>query len=57
MGVPDQADTDKQGQEKGDVETRVVKLEERLDALLSGNIELEIKDLSVAPRSKLRVCE
>jgi hypothetical protein len=47
-----------QGQQKQDVDKRVEKLEERLDALLSGKVELEIHELSVAPRSKLRVaCE
>jgi hypothetical protein len=43
------------------VEARVKALEKRLDKLLSGKIELEVKDvkgLTVAPRSKLRVsCE
>ncbi len=46
---------------KGTPEERIKKLEERLEALLSGKTELEVvevKELSVAPRSKLRVmCE
>lgn len=43
------------------VEQRLEDLEKRLDALLDGTTELEIKEVqmvSVAPRSKLRVsCE
>ena len=56
--MTNEAQSDKQGIEKGDIDKRVAKLEERLDALLSGKIELEVQDLTVAPRSKLRVsCE
>ena len=46
------------GQPAGPVEERVKELEKRLDALLSGKVELEVQDIQVAPRSKLRVaCE
>lgn len=43
---------------KLEVEDRIKDLEARLDDLLSGNVELEVKEVAVAPRSKLRVmCE
>jgi hypothetical protein len=58
MGT-EQPQSDKTGQES--VEEKVKKLEERLDNLLSGKVELkvmELSDLQVSPRSKLRVaCE
>jgi len=42
----------------GSTDERVKKLEERLDALLTGKIDLEVQDVQVAARSKLRVaCE
>jgi hypothetical protein len=48
---------DKLGRE-GSPDDRIKRLEERLESLLTGKVELEIHDLSVAPRSKLRVaCE
>lgn len=56
MAVP--TGQDKQGIDPSDVDERVARLEKRLDELLSGKVELEVQDLSVAPRSKLRVsCE
>ena len=46
---------------KEDLERRVEKLEQRLNALLNGKTELEvieIKTMAIAPRSKLRLqCE
>ena len=43
---------------KRELEDRVKDLEKRLNDLLKGKIELEVKPVSVAPRSKLRVaCE
>jgi len=37
---------------------RIERLEKRLDQIMKGKIELELKDVTVAPRSKLRVaCE
>lgn len=40
------------------LEERVKKLEERLNNLLTGKVEVEVRELSVAPRSKMRmVCE
>ncbi|MDU0309431.1 hypothetical protein [Rhizobium sp. 10PS4] len=52
-------DQDKSG--RGSVDERVKKLEERLDKLLSGKIDLEVVELGalqVSPKSKLRVaCE
>jgi hypothetical protein len=46
---------------KKDIEERVKDLENRLDQLLTGKVDLtlvEVKDLQVSPKSKLRVaCE
>ncbi len=40
------------------LEERVKQLERRMDELLSGKVALEIQELSVAPKSRLRVaCE
>ena len=50
--------TDKLGREEQSADDRIRRLEERLEHLLSGKVELEIHEISVAPRSKLRVaCE
>jgi len=50
-------EADKLGRE-GSADDRIKRLEERLENLLTGKVELEIQDISVAPRSKLRVaCE
>lgn len=43
---------------KGSVEERLKVLEDKLKNVLSGKLELEIKEIAVAPRSKLRIaCE
>lgn len=46
---------------KASLEEKIKKLEERIDKLLSGKVDLqvlELGDLQVSPRSKLRVaCE
>lgn len=55
------AQTPSTGHGKPGVEARVQRLEERLEQLLQGKIDLEVvdsQDLAVSPRSKLRVaCE
>jgi hypothetical protein len=41
-----------------ELEDRIKRLEARLDRLLTAKVELDVKELTVAPRSKLRVsCE
>lgn len=43
---------------KSQLEQRISQLEKRLDNVLKGKLELEVKKIAVAPRSKLRVaCE
>lgn len=57
--MPDnKPDLPSEAESKKTLEERVKKLEERLDNLLSGKVELEVQDVAVAARSKLRVsCE